>query len=36
MLNEIIQNLLMTNFNIDSILGTGCYKILDTLYKNNY
>ena len=36
MLDEIIQNLLMTNFNIDSILGTGCYKILDTLYKNNY
>ena len=36
MLNEIIQNLLMTNFNIDSILETECYKNLNNLYKKNY
>ena len=36
MLNEIIQNLFRTKFNIDSILGTECYKTLDNFYKNNY
>jgi len=36
MLNEIIQNLFRTEFNIDSILGTVCYKTLDNLYKKNY
>ena len=36
MLNEIIQNLFITNFNIDSILETTCYKTLDNLYKKNY
>ena len=36
MLNEIIQNLFITKFNIDSILGTACYKTLDNLYKKNY
>ena len=35
-INEIIQNLFITNFNIDSILGTACYKNLDNLYKKNY
>ena len=36
MLSEIIQNLFITTFNIDSILGTECYKNLDNLYKKNY
>lgn len=36
MLDEIIQNLLKTKFNIDSILGTACYKNLDNKYKDQY
>ena len=36
MLNKIIQNLLKTKFNIDSILETACYKNLDNKYKDQY
>ena len=35
-LNEIIQNLFIIKFNIDSILGTRCYKNLDNKYKDQY
>ena len=36
MLNEIIINLFKTDFNIVSVMGTACYKILDNSYRNIY
>ena len=36
MLNEIIENLFKTDFNIVSIMGTACYKTLDNFYKKDY
>ena len=36
MLNEIIENLFITDFNIVSIMGTPCFNYLNNRYKDKY